>query len=57
MSYRHDCAVRFDLNGDPDEQFERAYTLGQVSLVMMRKPVPTNVFARITGLVPDVDAN
>jgi hypothetical protein len=38
--YTPDSAVRFDLNADPVEVFDRAYTPGQVSILIGRRKVP-----------------
>jgi hypothetical protein len=49
--------VRFDLDGDPVEMFDRAYTPGQVSILMSGRAIPTGTFARIVGLVSEDAAN
>jgi hypothetical protein len=52
VNYSPDCAVRFDLKGDPVEAFDRAYSPGHVEILMAGKPIPAEAFAEIVGLVP-----
>jgi hypothetical protein len=54
VNYMPDFAVRFDLNGDPVETFDHAYLPGNVTLLIGGKEIPGEVFARITGLAPEV---
>jgi|HubBroStandDraft_6_1064221.scaffolds.fasta_scaffold318376_2 hypothetical protein len=49
VNYTPDCAVRFDLNGNPVEVFDRAYTPGQVSIKIGRRKVPAEVLSRMLG--------
>jgi hypothetical protein len=55
VNYRPDFAARFDLNGDPVEVFDRAYTPGQVSIQIGRRKVHTEVLSRMLGHVPEMD--
>ena len=40
VSYTPDCSVRFDINGTPVEEFNRAYCPGEVALTVGRKTIP-----------------
>jgi hypothetical protein len=53
VNYTPDCAVQFDLNGDPVEVFDRAYSPGQVSIQIGRRKVPTEVLSRMMGMMPE----
>jgi hypothetical protein len=56
VNYTPDFAVRFDLNGDPVEAFDHAYLPGNVTIAIGGKEISGELFARITGLVPEVGA-
>jgi hypothetical protein len=55
VNFTPDCAVRFDLNGDPVEVLDRAYTPGQVSILRGGRKVPAEVLSRMMGHVPEMD--
>jgi len=57
VNYTPDCAVRFDLNGNPVEAFDHAYEPGNVTIAMGGKEISADVFARITGMMPEVGAD
>src|SRR5580704_11143259 len=57
LNYTPDFAVRFDLLGDPVETFDHAYSPGDVTIAIGGKEVPGVVYARITGLMPEVGAD
>ena len=50
VNYSPDHAVRFDLDGDPVENFERAYVPGEVELFLGRRKVPTGAFPKVLGI-------
>lgn len=56
VNYSPDRAVRFDLNGNPVEAFDRAYLPGQVSIVIGGKEISADKFAKITGLMRQTGA-
>jgi len=49
VNYSPDFAVRFDLNGNPVEEFNRAYRPAEVSLTIGKKTVPAETVAKIIG--------
>jgi len=51
VNYTPDHAVRFDLNGDPVEAFNRAYFT-----VFGGKTMSGEAFAKITGMMPQIRA-
>jgi hypothetical protein len=53
VNYTPDSAVRFDLDGNPVEHFDRAYMPGEVELFIGRRRVPTNAFATVIGIGSD----
>jgi hypothetical protein len=53
VNYTTDCAVRFDLNGDPVQQLDRAYSPGNVAVLMGGREVSVEILARIMPLVPE----
>ena len=53
VNYTPDFAVRFDLKGDPVEAFDHAYSPGDVTIAIGGKEIPGEVFARITGMMPE----
>jgi hypothetical protein len=57
VNYTPDCAVRFDLQGDPMEAFDHAYVPGDVTLLIGGKEIPAGMFARIAGMMPEVGAD
>jgi hypothetical protein len=50
VNYASDFAVKFDLNGDPVEMFDRAYTPGKVTILMGGKTISAEVLAKLFGL-------
>jgi len=50
VNYAPDSAVRFDVDGNPVEQLDRAYIPGQVELFLGRRRVPTKTFATLLGI-------
>jgi hypothetical protein len=56
VRYSADRTVRFDLKGDPVEVFDRAYSLGEVTIQVGGRGMPTEVFGRIVSLMPEVGA-
>jgi len=50
VNYSPDHAVRFDLDGNPIESFERAYIPGEVELFLGRRRVSTGAFAKVLGI-------
>jgi hypothetical protein len=56
VNYTPDFAVGFDLKGDPVEAFDHAYVPGDVTIAIGGKEISGEVFARITGMMPEVGA-
>jgi hypothetical protein len=56
VNFTPDFAVRFDLQGDPVEASDHAYSPGDVTIAIGGKEVRAEVFARITGLIPEAGA-
>jgi hypothetical protein len=52
VNYTPDCAVRFDLNGDPVEVLDRAYSPGQVSILIGRRKVSPEMLSGMLGTTP-----
>jgi hypothetical protein len=50
VNYTPDSAVRFGLDGNPAEHFDRAYLPGEVELFLGRRRVPTKTFATVLGI-------
>ena len=50
VNYTPDHAVRFDLDGNPVECFERAYVPGDVELFLRGRKIPTGTFAKVLGI-------
>ena len=51
VNYSPDCAIRFDLEGNPVEMFDRAYDPGSSSLWVGGRQIDYTVFARFAGEV------
>jgi hypothetical protein len=49
VSYAPDFAVRFDLDGNPVEAFDRAYAPGSVLLTIGRRTIPAETLGKIMG--------
>lgn len=53
INYTPDHAVRFDVDGNPVEEFDRAYSPGEVELFLRGRKIPTKTFARVMGVGAD----
>jgi hypothetical protein len=49
VNYAPDWAVRFDLDGAPEETFAAAYRVGQVQLVLKGRPIPAGVLPPVAS--------
>jgi hypothetical protein len=49
VNYSPDCAVRFDLQGEPLEILPRAYEPGTLTVSIRGKPVPPGALPAILG--------
>ena len=57
VNYSRDSAVRFDLDGNPVEYFDRAYRpAGQFVLMIGGRKVPAETFAKLLGIEAETDA-
>jgi hypothetical protein len=52
VNYRHDYAVRFDLEGRPVETLTRAYRPGGVTLSLGRRQISAESLGRVLGTTP-----
>ena len=50
INYTPNCAVRFDIDGNPVEEFERAYRPGEVELFLRGRKVPAESLAKVMGV-------
>jgi hypothetical protein len=51
VNYSPDCALRFDLNGNPVELLPSAYSPGDVELRIGRRRISRDAFGRIMGVI------
>ena len=49
INYTPDNSVRFDIDGNPVEEFERACSPGEVELFLRGRKIPTKTFAKVMG--------
>ena len=56
VNYTPDSSVRFDIDGNPVEEFDRAYRPGEVELLLRGRTVPTETFAKVMGMGADAGA-
>jgi hypothetical protein len=49
LNYAPDWAVRFDLDGAPEETFPAAYRVGQVQLVLKGRPIPAGILPPVAS--------
>jgi hypothetical protein len=52
VNYTPDCAVRFDLDGNPVEVFPRAYSPGEVFVQFGSRMISSEGLRRILGFIP-----